>query len=246
VLKPISALVPARSAEIDEECKRRFEAQKVRESHSLLAMMVPLQAFDTDKGSGSRRDLSVARPQNIRGWFYTGQWGLATSDTFPPGYYALVFRPVPGADGNPAIVSCGGFERKWGKSHSYGLYTPRARDGYTAIGDVYEHTDNPDEIQNGDFYGVVRNDLLIKSEWQGLLWNDQGSGARDDGSAFKFSNYDSRDTPDNQHMIQVPGGKPEARMFKTFGNYDDPPSGTPMKLDWSHIQVVSNNFIFEN
>lgn len=235
-LKPLSDLAGAdKQAALKAEIDRRLAAQQVATNATLLAMMVEVQAYTSDRGSGADRDLTVGRPRYVPGWFYLGQYGLPQGGSFPGGARALVVRNLPGSD-NSAVRQATGFNRHWGKSSSYGLYSAAAPGGYTSIGDLYESTDNPGAVGWLNFYGCLRNDLVENSNWTGLVWADWGSGARDDGSAWGFENNDPK-------AIQLSGNWSTApRMFKVAGNYDQP-GAVPKRPKMSVMKMLSDSWL---
>lgn len=236
-LAPLDELAGAdRRASIRAEIEQRLRAQQVTSNATLLAMMVPLDHYTNDGGSGADRDLVVARPRQVPGWFYTGQYGLPQAGTFPGGFKALLFTNAPGTDpNNPAIKPATGFSRHWGKSSSYGLYRANAPANYVAVGDVYESTDDPGRIGFVYFYGCLRNDLVEPAGWTGELWNDHGSGARDDGSAWGFDNNDPK-------VLKSAGGANQARMFKVSGGYDQP-GLQPVRPKLDRVQMLTDSWL---
>lgn len=238
-LMPLSELAGAGTkAALQAEINRRLRAQQVVANATILAMMVEVQPYATDQGSQARADLSVGRPRQIPGWFYIGQWGLPQAGGFPPGYRSPVFSNVPGADpANPAIKPATGFLRFWGKSASWGLFRAAAPAGYTAIGDLWECTDDPGRIGYAYFYGCLRNDLVEPTVWTGQVWNDSGSKAQDDGSCWGFDNNDPK-------MLQSPGGPNLARMFKVNGpSGHHQPGETPQRPNLAHIKFLTDSWL---
>jgi hypothetical protein len=237
-LRPIAELVGSqKQAEVTAEVERRLAAQRVTTNATLIAMMVDVVPYTSDRGSEANQDLTVGRPRYVPGWYYFGQWGLRQSGDFPGGAKALLLRNAPGSD-NSAIVEATGFARHWGKSSSWGLFSANAPTGYTACGDLYESTDNPGRIGWRTFYGCLRNDLVEDAPWADpdLLWGDWGSKARDDGSAWSFQNND-------RAMITLSGNWSAApHLFKVTGGYNRP-GITPKRPRMDRIKVLSDNWL---
>jgi len=236
-LAPLDDLAGAdRKAALQAEIDRRLREQQVIANATLLAMMVPLDHYTNDRGSGADRDLTLGRPRQVPNWYYIGQYGLPEDGNFPGGFGALIFTNAPDSDkNNPAIVSATGFSRHWGKSSSYGLYRANAPAGYVAVGDVYESTDDPGRITHVYYYGCLRSDLVEPTGWTGELWNDAGSGARDDGSAWGFDNNDPR-------MLKSPGGPHQARLFKVNSGYGQPDL-QPVRPRLDKIQLLTDSWL---
>lgn len=235
-LKPLSDLAPDhRKGDIHEEIQRRLADTNVRCSAEVIALMVDVVPFASDGHSGAKRNLTVGWPQPIPGWFYIGQWGLPQAGPFPSGYRSLIFKNVR-ADGTPAIKPAERYARRWGKSSGYGLYSPVAPDGYTVVGDLYADTDDPNKVGFLQYYGCLRNDLVEDSSWLGSFWDDGGSGARDNGSAWAFEN-------NSKEMVHEPVAHTQARMFKAFSGYWA--SGEPKRptLRSSKIKVLSSQWL---
>ena len=238
-LRPLDELAPnaARRRAIRAAIEERLRDRQVTSSATLLAMMVDVVPYATDAGSGADRDLSVGRaaqPAQAGGWFYIGQWAVPAGGGFPGGYRTLIFRNVPGSD-ETAIVPALGFDRRWGKSSSWGLWTARVPAGYVSIGDNYEGTDSESYIGYVYYYGCVRADLVEDTHWTGQIWTDGGSGANDDGSIFGFENEDKT-------ILESAGGPHQPRMFRALSHYGDP-GFTPKKLKLDRIQILTDNWL---
>lgn len=111
-----------------------------------------------------------------------------------------------------------------------GLYTPNAPAGYVGLSDVWENTENSEDLLFAD-YACIRKDLLKPTQYTGIIWNDQGSEANDDGSVLSIAT--------DPRYIQIPAGKPAVCFFKAFPNYPDVNQAmqiqSPYTLDWSKV-----------
>jgi hypothetical protein len=251
-LEPLSSLVTDNAQlkkEIEDEIAGRV-GRKPLKTYPLVAMKVPISFYTSDHGTGASRDVSVAKPSPKPGWYYTGHWALPIWNAFPDGFQTLIFQNWPGTGGgpSPAIKPTQGFERRWGMSGGWGLFSAIKEDGYYSVGDLFEHTDNAWQVPDQIFYGIVRGDLVedcgyLSIDGNANLWQDSGSGAQDDGSAWAFANYDDPNTPDWQKTIFDTVGTGQApHMFVAVSGYGQPAPAKRIKPD--AYTLLPGKFLF--
>lgn len=182
-------------------------------------------------------DFTTATVNRKQGWFTLGQYGVNTGWS-PGGSKGLLIRNVPGSQ-SQLIRQPDGFQRAWGKSSSYGLYEmTNSNPNYYALSGLYYGADSiPFSQLETDRVAMVHLNLTVLASNGGQIWNDGGSGARDDANVERVY-YGSPDD-DSVRIIQAPDGAPEAYFFHTNGFYMNP----PLRLDFSKVQFVSNNFV---
>ncbi|MCB1332179.1 MAG: Vps62-related protein [Roseivivax sp.] len=135
-----------------------------------------------DKDSDADRSVSIWRPRVPSGWYSLGDLArpsheLGTGSKKP---YAIIVRPRPGRD--DALARPTGVTKVWDNEKSNGgvwtaFYVPNCPSGYTALGGLAITS-----VSNLDGnLRCVKNDAVAMATWkQPSVWDDKGSGARDD------------------------------------------------------------------
>lgn len=253
-LKPLSELVPtdqaARRAEIDAEIARRLAGERVTSTAQMLAMRVPLKQHANDHMTDAISSLGVGRPQLIAGWYYVGDWAQQ-DQTFPAGYEALIFGNIPDADGAPAIRSAEATEKLW-EFGGMGLFTPRPIGGYSPVGDIFDEHLSSSGPANVDYYGLVRDDLLMASSlidpavpfWSSL--GGKSSPIEKVGALFIFPAGEEHGAHERDKTVWPASGGPQVHMFKAASSFmwENPsPQTPPKRIDMSKVHVVPNSWL---
>jgi hypothetical protein len=159
----------------------------------------------SDKGSKGDDKLEVYRPKKDAGWFQLGDMAMDQYDKDPS--YSLLVKADHDDSAYPALIAPDSFTRIWRdtgsavKEHGSLWHAVAPSPGghkYTCLGDIAEKgTDTP---HPGDTaltnMRCVRSDLLVDGTSH-ELWNDSGSGAKDNGSVFEVApkNYTGMNGP---------------------------------------------------
>jgi hypothetical protein len=145
-----------------------------------------------DSGSGAHDDLGIAEtvPSSsddpAKPWYLVADYAKAGGGSCS-GELGLMIQPLDDYSSD-AIARPVGFSRKWGMSknaNNMGIWTPNAPPGYVALGDLWGYDS---QSFYGRFYACVRQDLCVQVPLESsAAWTDQGSGAHDDGSVWRFA-----------------------------------------------------------
>jgi F5/8 type C domain len=145
-----------------------------------------------DKGSAAKEQLAVYRAKHDEGWFQLGDVAVSQYDKAPP--YALMVQAPEHDDASyPALARPSSFTRMWkstgagGRLGSLWHAVAPTTNGhkYTCLGDIAENgSDQPNPT--GSALADMR---CVRSDWVSevtskALWNDEGSGAHENGSVF--------------------------------------------------------------
>jgi hypothetical protein len=173
----------------------------------------------TDQNSGSRRQVSTMFPACPRDSFWVGQRGY-------PGYghplpkTELVIRPHPeGPD--DALIRPVSWTYVWGMAKGWAMWQAVPPEGYVVLGDIFHYNYSPEREDTFNNYVCVREDCVTAVSVGPQLWNDQGTGARDDGSMWIVP--DGTDSPWQRFRVQP--------------NYD-PPNNPVYMLNMDFVEIV--------
>lgn len=168
-LAPVSAAaIPAR---------REMESTEI-----MFARVSEYRRIWTDKGSGASRDFGVWRPVGRDGFYPLGD--VANAGPWPGRRY-----PPPDFDtllvrgGKPPV----GYRMVWNTERShpdrpFSSWTPVAPPGYRCIGDV--GSASLDASPPLDVIRCLPQQCIVETELKQKIWDDTGSGARLDFSAW--------------------------------------------------------------
>jgi hypothetical protein len=127
-----------------------------------------------DSGSGAHDDASTWRPKPMAGqdgFFPVGDVMLPNYDNPNGSHVAILVKDAGSAD-RPALMPPTGFAYVWSSQ----VWMALAPAGYVALGGV-ARSDIPPAT---DLYRCVRSDLLAPALVGAQIYNDHGSGRRDD------------------------------------------------------------------
>ena len=135
-----------------------------------------------DAGSGARRDFGVWRPVGRNGYYPVGDVANASpwqGDRYPPPDFDTVL--VKG--GKPPV----NYRMVWNSagSHSdqaFSAWTPVPPSGYRCLGDV--GSTSLDIMPPLDAVHCLPEKCVVETEIKQKIWDDRGSGARLDFSAW--------------------------------------------------------------
>eukprot|EP00918_Siedleckia_nematoides_P062106 GHVU01135478.1.p1 GENE.GHVU01135478.1~~GHVU01135478.1.p1 ORF type:complete len:585 (+),score=34.59 GHVU01135478.1:41-1795(+) len=131
-----------------------------------------------DRGSGARRDFSCWRPKGPAGTFSLGDMPQSNYNR-PRG---LVARELEeGALRPPSYYRQRWTDRGSGANWDGAFWEPICPNGYVALGHVCTRGYNQPSTND---MRCVRYDLVSRGRWV-YVWNDRGSGARQDGAAYR-------------------------------------------------------------
>ncbi|KAF9012897.1 hypothetical protein BDZ89DRAFT_1046905 [Hymenopellis radicata] len=130
-----------------------------------------------DSGSGAKTDISSWRPNLDNGWYYLGQGAESNMSRAPQGIIVHALE-------DDALRDVASWEKVWddagsGKKRDYSLWRGvPPNDNYVVVGGYSTRG-----------IKAIRRDLLVFDDTFSV-WNDAGTGARKDGSAWKtWSRY---------------------------------------------------------
>jgi len=161
----------------------------------LLGRWVDGETF-SDRDSGADKDLNVFYPKVPKDWYWVAL--LAGGD---PGNYEamkqgqLIVRHNPNYQGDSLIrpFSPGGrVQRKWGMnagSRTIELSVAVPPENFSALSGFFGYGGDERGIFNINSFAFVANSLLTQNNpIDRQIWNDHGSGAKDDGSVWGVAN----------------------------------------------------------
>jgi hypothetical protein len=131
-----------------------------------------------DKGSGADEDASTWRPKPLPGqdgFFPLGDVMFPNYND-PNGIEVGILVKDAGNPDNPALMPPTGFAYVWSSQ----VWMAQAPAGYVALGGVA----SSDVPPSTDLYRCVRKDLVQQALVGNQIYNDQGSGRRDDLGAW--------------------------------------------------------------
>ncbi|KND04553.1 uncharacterized protein SPPG_00278 [Spizellomyces punctatus DAOM BR117] len=198
-LQPIWGLAstPARSDALHkafaEYCEKYQEHYVVDSGPYLRAKVVPLSYIQyTDRGSGSRSDLSVCQADIGGGWYSLGQIAFPNYNT-PSGRTVVVQEIVPNSG---ALADVASWQRVWddhgsGKSGNYNLWRGLASNpvDYAVLGDFFRGDvgdQNPPSAAEANGIKAVNIKCLTPAQIGSKVWDDTGTHASDDGSVWNI------------------------------------------------------------
>ena len=163
----------------------------------------------TDQNSGSRRHVSTVFPACPRDWHWVGQRGY-------PGYgqllpkAELVFRTHPDELGY-VLAKPVSWDYVWGMAKGWAMWRAVPPAGYVALGDIFHYNYPPDREETFNNYVCAREDCVTAVPSGPELWNDQGTGARDDGSMWAV--LDGTDNPWQRFRVQAGYHRPDSPAY---------------------------------
>ncbi len=134
-----------------------------------------------DKGSGAGMDASAWRPKpgtGQEGFFPLGDMMIGNYDN-PNGNHVAILVKDSGQGATPALQPPTNFLYIWSSQ----IWMAVAPDGYVAMGGVCQGGDPP----STDLYRCVRKDLVQQALVGPQLYNDSGSGKRDDVACWDIA-----------------------------------------------------------
>ncbi|KAJ7436158.1 hypothetical protein B0H11DRAFT_1727456 [Mycena galericulata] len=149
-----------------------------------------------DSGSKAKLDLKIWRPLLKQGWYYLGPGASSGS----PGRGYIVAAAEDGALADIVQWECIWTDAGSGLKRYYSMWRGVAPKGYVALGGIFVNGTNgyPQQPSSDLTHGIkaIRRDLVKNlaevsnySQWQ--VWNDHGTKARDDCSAWDVSSSGS-------------------------------------------------------
>ena len=173
-----------------------------------------------DKGSGAKRDGAFWRAVPPSGFYLLGDY--AQGNYNPPVGTMVVVKDT-GGGGTPALAAPTGFTQVWndknsGAEEDGAVWMLNPPTGYVALGAAATRGYDPPPI---DIFRCVRFDLISPAQVGSLIWNDQGSGAKEDVSVYAI-------TPNGDGIA--------LGTFYAQGNYN-PPTGTVFCLPPAKISA---------
>ncbi|MDF0729545.1 MAC/perforin domain-containing protein [Pseudomonas entomophila] len=221
------SLVPIWSLATDAKRRDALEAafpswiesktQPVPKDKKVLAVNLfpAMRRVGTDAGSGAKQDLSVWAPSTDQGNRYTGQFAQRNHSSAADGrsallrdLYELGFLKAP-MDFVQVWTDAGS-----GKSGYYACWRPVPPAGYRALGDIMvlgtSDYSIPEDIKKGlvCVHESLCRDINLKDISSQAIWNDAGSGARQDVTLWKV-------VPENGDLTVQVGN------FVGVGHYDN-------------------------
>jgi hypothetical protein len=112
--------------------------------------------------------------------------------------------------------------------------------GYVALSGGFFYNDGADTGDLEDAGMVHHVELTVPAEWDAEIWNDRGTGANDDGSAWSVNTGTFDDA--KAKIFVVPDGGASASFFHGLSGYGKP-DGTPRKLDMSKCKLLKNQYL---
>ena len=193
---PISILASDRDqrAAIDAAIVAYTQSRQPPAPAALWAISSPLTEVANDNESGAFTDISVARPavdDAMTGAAHLGHYSRAArsflkdGDTPPT---SLLFANGTGtaSDGQPAVKLVDNTTAVWSKPADpkvYTMSTPTAADPYVAVGDVFESVPAAIDAEKAH-YALVHKDFCMQVPLGDVVWQDKGSGAATDATAW--------------------------------------------------------------
>jgi len=152
----------------------------------------------TDQNSGSRQNVSTVFPACPRDWFWVGQRGYPGYDQ-PLPKSDLVIRAHPEAPGD-ILARPVSWTYVWGMAMGWAMWQAVPPAGYVALGDIFHYNYSPEREDTFVNFVCVREDCVNAVPVGPQLWNDQGTGARTDGSMWIVP--DGTDNPWQRFRVQ--------------------------------------------
>ena len=164
----------------------------------------------TDAGTGSSKDLSIWEPTLPKGYFMIGHYAQQNHNSVIGGPIPVI-RPVdPKAIALPVGFTQVYADHGTGGNQDMSLWipTPPSND-YVAMGTVASLGYNtPDHLMSS--YACIRKDLVLQGEFPLEIWNDHGSGGKQDASIWAV-----------QPRLDSPG---QTGFFVAQNGYNEPPA----------------------
>jgi hypothetical protein len=89
----------------------------------------------------------------------------------------------------------------------WAMWRPVPPAGYVVLGDIFHYNYPPDREETFDNYVCVREDCVTPVPIGPELWNDKGTGAREDGSMWMV--LDGTDNPWQRFRVQAGHDRPD-------------------------------------
>lgn len=180
-----------------------------------IAYTTAFEEVWTDRGSGAHRDVGFFRPIPPPGYYAVGDYAHA-SHGMPDDVVMVLKEKTPGALAAPL-----NYEKVWsdagsGADDDAAVWRPRCPSDYSALGLVTTSGAEPSKAA----VRCVKTDLTVQAETGDAIWNDAGSGADRDFSAWhvqvggappetafvtpgSFIGHASHAKPDNRHALAL-------------------------------------------
>lgn len=139
-----------------------------------------------DSGSGARRDFAVFRPMSQAGYYPLGD--VAVAEPWPGRRYAAPgFNTILVADGTTKVQPPTGYRLVWTSEGSlsdkpFSSWAPVPPAGYKCLGDVGSPA--VETMPSTDAIRCLPEQCVIETRLNEKIWDDTGSGARLDFSAW--------------------------------------------------------------
>jgi len=178
-------------------------------SDPIFAITDHVSQIVSDKGSGADMDMKAWAPVANENAFYTLGNSISNRNAIPG--YCYVGK---GGDGT-VFKSPTGYAEIWndkgsGADSDFAFWLPLAPGGYVAVGGLVtpNHTEPPLSA-----IMCVKESYAEAAGLQGVAWNDKGSGADEDGSAYRI-----KDSPQVYFAkgYDMPGGNPAWRIKEEY------------------------------
>lgn len=241
-LKPIADLIedPKKRADVAEEVRSRLSLSKVTPTRALL-MYAPMEHASDDRNSHANDDLATCNVRGVSGWSQLGQYGMGPSydgdfRDNPSHWRGLLIRDIPGAK-TSMIKAPTDVQRKWGMRarKRCGLYEMIGPNGFSAIS-AFFHEDDASGLDSVKGHVLVSDELTLPGQFGDRLWEDKGTGANDDGTAWKVLN------DPKIAVLPTAGDRNPCYFFHAESGYDKP-RYNPRVLDFSKFTIVSNKWL---
>ncbi|NEO33294.1 MAG: Vps62-related protein [Symploca sp. SIO3C6] len=137
-----------------------------------------------DAGSGAHRDVGFFKPVPRPGYYALGHYAHA-SHAMPNDVVMVVKEKTPGALAAPLNYELIWTDAGSGANSDVAVWWPSCPTGYVALGLVVTSGAKP----STDAIRCVRSDLTVQASVGDGIWNDSGSGARDDFGSWSVDEH---------------------------------------------------------
>ena len=219
----------------------------------------------SDRGTGSKQDLSVWRPNLFNDEYRIMYVATNIRHTHGPDIPTIVVKETEDSDGK-ALAKPVHFEVVWtdqstGGSRDGQIYKAVASHGYVALSDVATHGDNS-SMKPGDVFPAdkidpkfrcVHKSLVERAECGKLMWTDKGSGGKYDGAVWDISGFagfkagrGSGDKPDFQQYSlnhTTNDSHPSTMDHAPTMSNDHPPAGKSANQNTCYVVICCTRVI---
>lgn len=158
--------------------------------HLEYQMTMALVACGTDQGSGAHEDVAFFKPGGLGdGYYWVGQFAQSQYGSPVAGAAVLIVKPNRAS----ALARPARFELVWtdqgsGRSNDYSLWRPIPPTDYVALGHIARFNvtnyDPPSGAEIENFRCVHKSLVTNGANTGAQIWNDSGTGARQDGAIW--------------------------------------------------------------